>query len=193
MRLLEEKILSEGRVLPGNILKVDGFLNQQIDIDLLDAMGREFAALFQGTRVTKILTVEASGIALACITARHLGNVPVIFGKKHKTLNRDESVYSTPIFSFTHHTSYDVTVAKRLLLPGDRVLIIDDFLADGKAVRGMMDLIAQAGARLTGVGIAIEKGFQGGGDKLRAEGVPVHSLAIIDEMNGEEIRFRPQP
>lgn len=192
MRLLEEKILSEGQVLPGNILKVDGFLNQQIDIDLLNAVGREFSALFQGTRVTKILTVEASGIALACITALHFGNVPVVFGKKHKTLNRDASVYSTPIFSFTHHTSYDVTVAKRLLSPDDHVLIVDDFLADGQAVRGMMDLIAQAGAALAGVGIAIEKGFQGGGDKLRAEGVKLHSLAIIDQMNGENIRFRPQ-
>lgn len=190
MQLLEDKIMSEGKVLPGNILKVDGFMNQQLDIALFNAMGREFAARFAGEKIDKIVTVEASGIGLACIAAQYFGNVPVVFGKKHKTLNRDASVYTAPIFSFTHHTTYEVAIATRLLQKGERVLIIDDFLANGEAIRGLMNIIGQAGAVLVGAGIAIEKGFQGGGDKLRQEGVKVESLAIIDSMTDESLTFR---
>lgn len=190
MRLLKDKIISEGTVLPGNILKVDGFLNQQMDISLLNEMGKEFAKLFADSGVNKILTVEASGIALASITAQYFNNAPVVFGKKHKTLNRDASFYSTPIFSFTHNVKYDVTVAKKHLSSSDRILIIDDFLASGEAIRGLADLVKQAGATLVGTGIAIEKGFQGGGDELRAEGIRVESLATVEHMDESGIIFR---
>lgn len=190
MRLLKDKIINEGTVLPGNILKVDGFLNQQIDISLLNEMGKEFSKLFAGSGVNKILTVEASGIALASITAQYFNNAPVVFGKKHKTLNRDASFYSTPIFSFTHNVKYDVTVAKKHLSSSDRILIIDDFLASGEAIRGLADLVKQAGATLIGAGIAIEKGFQGGGDELRAEGIRVESLATVESMDESGIIFR---
>lgn len=190
MQLLKDKIIKEGRVLPGNVLKVDSFLNHQLDVALFAAMGRQFAALFSNAGITKILTVEASGIGLACMTAQFLGSVPVVFGKKHKTLNRDASVYSTPIFSFTHNTQYEVTIARRFLSKDDRVLIIDDFLANGEAVHGLMDILSQAGASLVGVGIAVEKGFQGGGDKLRAQGIRVESLAILDAMDENGIVFR---
>lgn len=190
MRLLKDKIINEGTVLPGNILKVDGFLNQQLDISLLNEMGKEFAKLFADSGVNKILTVEASGIALASITAQYFNNAPVVFGKKHKTLNRDASFYSTPIFSFTHNVKYDVTVAKKHLSSSDRILIIDDFLASGEAIRGLADLVKQAGATLIGAGIAIEKGFQGGGDELRAEGIRVESLATVERMDESGIVFR---
>lgn len=190
MQILKDKIIKEGRVLPGNVLKVDSFLNHQLDMALFCAMGRQLASLFSNAGVTKILTVEASGIGLACMVSQYLGFVPVVFGKKHKALNRDANVYSTPIFSFTHNTQYQVTIARRFLSGGDRVLIVDDFLANGEAVHGLMDIISQAGASLAGVGIAVEKGFQGGGDKLRARGVRVESLAIIDHMEETEIVFR---
>ena len=191
MQILKDKIIKEGRVLPGNVLKVDSFLNHQLDMALFCAMGRQLASLFSNAGVTKILTVEASGIGLACMVSQYLGFVPVVFGKKHKALNRDANVYSTPIFSFTHNTQYQVTVARRFLSGEDRVLIVADFLANGEAVHGLMDIISQAGASLAGVGIAVEKGFQGGGDKLRARGVRVESLAIIDHMEETEIVFRP--
>lgn len=191
MQILKDKIIKEGRVLPGNVLKVDSFLNHQLDMALFCAMGRQLASLFSNAGVTKILTVEASGIGLACMVSQYLGFVPVVFGKKHKALNRDANVYSTPIFSFTHNTQYQVTIARRFLSGEDRVLIVDDFLANGEAVHGLMDIISQAGASLAGVGIAVEKGFQGGGDKLRARGVRVESLAIIDHMEETEIVFRP--
>ena len=191
MQILKDKIIKEGRVLPGNVLKVDSFLNHQLDMALFCAMGRQLASLFSNAGVTKILTVEASGIGLACMVSQYLGCVPVVFGKKHKALNRDANVYSTPIFSFTHNTQYQVTIARRFLSGEDRVLIVDDFLANGEAVHGLMDIISQAGASLAGVGIAVEKGFQGGGDKLRARGVRVESLAIIDRMEETEIVFRP--
>lgn len=190
LQLLTDKIINEATVLPGNVLKVDGFLNQQIDIALINEMGKEFARAFSGKGVNKILTVEASGIGIACITAQYFNNAPVVFGKKHKTLNRDENLYSTPIFSFTHQVSYDVTVAKKHLSADDKVLIIDDFLANGEAVKGMIDLCKQAGAQVIGVGIAIEKGFQGGGDALRAQGIQVESMAIIDSMDNCKIKFR---
>lgn len=190
MKLLKDKILKEGKVLPGNILKVDGFLNQRLDIGLLSAIGKEIADRFAGEKITKILTVEVSGIALACLTAQHFEGVPVIFGKKHKTLNADTDVYVTKIFSFTHNTEYDVTLSKRFLEKGDKVLIVDDFLANGKAIVGLLDIIEQAGAELVGVGIAIEKGFQGGGDALRKDGVRLESMAIVDDMQDGTIKFR---
>ncbi len=190
LQLLMDKIIQEGKVLPGNILRVDGFLNQQIDIALANEMGKEFARVFAGKGINKVLTVEASGIGLACITAQYFDNAQVVFGKKHKTLNRDENLYSTPIFSYTHQERYDVTVAKKHLCAEDKVLIIDDFLATGEAINGLMDLCKQAGAQVVGVGIAIEKGFQGGGDTLRSHGIQVESMAIIDNMDDCKIKFR---
>ncbi len=190
MQILKDKILKEGKILPGNILKVDGFLNQQLDIALINKIGEEFASRFASCGVNKIFTVESSGIALAAITSQYFNNVPVVFGKKHKTLNRDADFYSTPIFSFTHNRTYEVTIAKKFLSENDKILIIDDFLANGEAVKGLMDLISQAGATLVGVGIAVEKGFQGGGDELRAQGIRVESLAIVDSMSDTSISFR---
>ena len=186
---MEEKIRAEGRVLPGGILKVGSFLNQQIDTDFLGAMGREIARLYDGCGVTKILTIEASGIAIAAAAAMALG-VPMLFAKKHKTSNVDGSVYSTVVHSFTHGTDYTVVVSRDYLLPTDTVLLVDDFLANGAALRGLIELVGQAGGRVAGAAIAIEKAFQGGGDALRAAGVRVESLAVIESMDGGEVRFR---
>ena len=190
LRLLEERIAREAIVLAPDVLRVDMFLNHLIDTRLLDAMGREFYRLFEAERgqVTKILTVEASGIAIACAAAARF-QVPVLFAKKgagNKTL--DKETYSAVIRSFTKDSLTNVSVAKRFLSADDRVLIIDDFLANGAAARGLREIIAQAGARLLGVGIAIEKGFQPGGAELRAQGVHLESLAIVDSM--EPLRFR---
>jgi xanthine phosphoribosyltransferase len=190
MKLLQEKILKEGRVLPGNILKVDGFLNQQLDITLIQELGKEFAKRFENMGVNKILTVESSGIGIACIAAQYMNNVPVVFGKKHKTLKRGDEFYATKIFSFTHNREYEVTIAKQFISSDDVILIIDDFLANGEAVHGLMDIIDQAGATLAGVGIAVEKGFQGGGDALREKGIKVESLAIVDSMTDTTVTFR---
>lgn len=190
MQLLKDKILKEGNILPGNILKVDGFLNQQLDITLIQEIGKEFARRFEGAGITKILTVESSGIGIACIAAQYINNVPVVFGKKHKTLKCGDDFYATKIFSFTHNREYEVTIAKKFVSSDDVILIIDDFLANGEAVRGLMDIISQAGATLVGVGIAVEKGFQGGGDQLRSEGIKVESLAIVDSMTDDTITFR---
>lgn len=189
MLLLEEKIRKEGQVLPGNILKVGSFLNHQIDVDLLDKMGEEIHRLYGQSGVTKILTIEASGIAIACMAARHFG-VPVVFAKKSQSRNIGGEVYSVKVESFTHKKVYDVVVAGEFLSAEDRVLIVDDFLANGKALLGLVDLVRQAGAQVLGAAIAIEKGFQGGGDLVRSLGVRVESLAIIEQMDGGEIRFR---
>ena len=189
MERMEQKILNEGKVLPGGILKVGSFLNQQIDTVFLGEIGREIAALFGGCGVTKILTIESSGIAIAAAAGMAMG-VPMVFAKKHKSSNVDGSVYSTVVHSYTHGTDYTVVVSSDYLLPGDKVLLVDDFLANGKALLGLMELARQAGAQLVGAACAIEKGFQGGGDRLRAQGVRVESLAIIDEMNDDGIRFR---
>ena len=191
MQMMEEKILSEGQVLPGGILKVGSFLNQQIDTAFLRAMGREIARLYAESGVTKILTIEASGIAIAAAAAMELG-VPMLFAKKHKTSNVDGSVYSTVVHSFTHGTDYTVVVSRDYLLAGDTVLLVDDFLANGAALRGLVELCRQAGATVAGAAIAIEKAFQGGGDALRAAGVRVESLAVIDRMDGDRITFRKQ-
>lgn len=183
MELLKQRILQDGEVYPGNVLKVSGFLNHQMDIPLLHAMGQEWARLFQGQGINKILTIEASGIGIACIAALSFGSCPVVFAKKSKSLNLGKDTYCTQVTSFTHKTVNTVMVDKRYLSPGDRVLIIDDFLANGKALEGLMDLVAQAGAELVGIGIAIEKGFQGAGDRFRAQGIRLESLAIVDGMD----------
>lgn len=189
MKQMEEKILREGVVLPGDILKVGSFLNQNIDTQLLAEMGQEIAHLYEGCGTTKILTIEASGIAIAAAAGIAMG-VPVLFAKKHKSSNVDGSVYSTIVHSFTHNEDYNVVVSKDYLSADDHVLLVDDFLANGKALRGLIDLCNQAGATLVGVAIAIEKCFTGAGDQLRAEGVRLESLAAIESMSEDAIVFR---
>ena len=189
MKQMQEKILREGQVLPGEILKVGSFLNQNIDTEFLGQMAEEIARLFAGKHVTKIVTIEASGIAIAAAAGMSMG-VPVLFAKKHRTSNVDGSVYSTVVHSFTHNEDYHVVVSRDYLGAGDRVLLVDDFLANGKALRGLMDLCDQAGAEVVGVAIAIEKCFTGAGDQLRAEGVRIESLAMIEAMSEDEIVFR---
>lgn len=191
MRLLEERIRKDGIVKPGNVLKVDSFLNHQMDVNLFNEMGKEFKRLFSDCPVNKILTIEASGIGIACIVAQHF-NVPVVFAKKTQSINLDGEVYISKIESFTHKRSYDVIVSKKYITQDDHILIIDDFLANGCAVQGLIELIQSAGAIVEGVGIAIEKGQQPGGALLRSQGIRVESLAIVDGMNDDtgEIRFR---
>lgn len=191
MKLLEERILSEGQVRPGNVLKVDCFLNHQLDVALLDEIGAEFSRIFKDEGINKILTIEASGIAIACMTARHFG-VPVVFAKKAKSKNIDGAVYTSTVHSFTYGRDYDITLSKKFLGPQDKVLILDDFLANGKAMRGLLDVCTQAGATVGGIGICIEKGFQGGGDELRAQGYNLASLAIVEHMNDDSLTFRKQ-
>lgn len=189
MKLLEEKILTCGTVLPGNILKVDSFLNHQLDVKLLNELGKEFFRLFSSYDITKILTVEASGIAIACAAANYF-DVPVVFAKKGNHKNVGNDVYTAEVFSFTKDITYTVAVSKKYLSPSDNVLIIDDFLANGQAVLGLKKITEDAGATLKGVGIAIEKGFQDGGKKLREAGIKVQSLAIVDSMSDNSITFR---
>ena len=182
MQLLEERILQDGQVRPGNVLKVDCFLNHQLDIALLDEIGKAFYEVYKNDGINKILTIEASGIAIACMTARHFG-VPVVFAKKTQSINLDGTMYSTRIQSFTHNRIYDVIVSTRFLGPDDHVLIIDDFLANGCALRGLLEICESAGATVEGIGIAIEKGFQPGGDELREAGYDLQSLAIVEAMD----------
>ncbi len=189
MRALEERILREGKVLPGNILKVGSFLNHQIDTDFVMEMGREIGRLFAGDGVTKILTIEASGIAIALAAAAAM-HVPVVFAKKHATSNLSGDTYRTVVHSYTHGTDYTVVVGRDYLTPADRVLLVDDFLANGKALEGLIDIVSQSGASLAGAACAIEKGFQQGGDALRARGIRVESLAIIDRMTDDAVYFR---
>lgn len=193
MKLLEERIKKDGVVKEGQVLKVDSFINHQMDIELFNEMGKEFKRLFAEKEINKILTIEASGIGIACIVAQHF-NVPVVFAKKAKSINLDGDMYTTKIESFTHKKVYDVIVSKKFLSSEDKVLIIDDFLANGCAVAGLVDLVRSAGATVEGVGIAVEKGFQKGGQILRDKGLQVESLAIIESMNHEtgEIVFRQQ-
>ena len=191
MRALEEKILKEGTVLPGNILKVGSFLNHQIDVDFIMEMGKEIARLFDGEGITKILTIETSGIAIA-VGAGAAMHIPVVFAKKHKTSNVSGDVYKTVVHSYTHGTDYTVVVEKDFLKLDDKVLIVDDFLANGKALSGLFDIVYQSGAEAAGAACAIEKGFQHGGDELRADGIRVESLAIIDSMDSLGIKFREQ-
>ena len=191
MNFLEERIAKDGIVKEGNILKVDSFLNHQMDVDLFDQMGKEFKRLFADAPINKILTIEASGIGIACVVAQSF-HVPVVFAKKAQSLNIDGDVFSSKVESFTHKRVYDVIVSKKFLSPEDHVLIIDDFLANGCAVMGLIDLINASGATLEGVGIAVEKGFQEGGAMIREKGIRLESLAIVDAMNPAtgEITFR---
>ena len=191
MKALEEKILRDGQVRPGNILKVDSFLNHQMDIEFINEIGKEFHRLFGDRPINKILTIEASGIGIACIAAQYFG-VPVVFAKKAQSVNLDGSLYTTQVESFTHKRTYDVILSKKFLTAEDHVLVIDDFLANGCAVNGLLDIIESAGATLEGVGIVIEKGFQDGGKELRARGVDVTSLAIIKSMTDDSIEFAEQ-
>ena len=191
MNFLEERILRDGIVREGNVLKVDSFLNHQMDVALLDEIGREFFRRFQGLGITKILTIEASGIALAYATARCF-DLPFVFAKKSKSVNIDSDVYVSEVESFTHKCTNRVIVSKKFLSKGERILIIDDFLANGCALEGLISIVEAAGAEVAGIGIAIEKGFQGGGDKIRARGYRLESLAIVEAMDAKEkaVTFR---
>ena len=192
MKILEERILKDGAVRPGNVLKVDCFLNHQMDISLFQEMGKEWKRLFADCNINKILTIEASGIGIASIVSTYFDNVPVVFAKKSESLNVDGEVYRTKVESFTKKRVYDVFVSKKYLGPDDHILIIDDFLANGAALNGLIDLVASAGATVEGIGIAIEKGFQPGGDLIRSKGIHLESLAIVDKLDAEtgEIAFR---
>lgn len=191
MQLLKDRIRKDGVVKAGNVLKVDRFLNHQMDTDLFNEIGLEFKRRFADAEINKILTIEASGIGIACIVAQQF-HVPVVFAKKNKTKNIAGEVYTSKVESFTHGRVYDIIVSKEFLGKGDKVLIIDDFLANGKALEGLVDLVQASGAELVGAGIVIEKGFQVGGDAIRAKGIRLESLAIVESMNEEtgEIVFR---
>jgi len=193
MNFLEERILKDGIVKEGNVLKVDSFINHQMDIKLIDEMGAEFKRRFADKDINKILTIEASGIGIACIAAMHFG-VPVVFAKKSKSINIDGDVYMAEVESFTHKTVNKVIVSKKFLSPDDKVLIIDDFLANGKALEGLISIVKEAGASVEGIGIAVEKGFQPGGQIIRDMGYQLESLAIVDSMDAAAgtIQFREQ-
>ena len=193
MNFLEERIAKDGIVKEGNILKVDSFLNHQMDIDLFNQMGEEFKRRFDGKPINKILTIEASGIGIACIVANHF-HVPVVFAKKSQSLNIDGDVYAAEVESFTHKRKNQVIVSKKFLSPEDHVLIIDDFLANGCALQGLLSIVGQAGGTVEGLGIAVEKGFQQGGRIIRNLGYQLESLAIVESMDAEHgtIQFREQ-
>ncbi len=193
MNFLEERIVQDGIVKEGNVLKVDSFLNHQLDIELFDQMAEEFKRRFAGKPVNKILTIEASGIGIACVAAQHF-NVPVVFAKKSKSINLEGEMYVADVESFTHKNTNQVIVSKKFLGPEDHVLIIDDFLANGCALQGLISICNEAGATIEGIGIAIEKGFQPGGQIIRNLGYQLESLAIVDSMDAEtgEITFREQ-
>lgn len=194
MNFLEERIIKDGIVKEGNILKVDSFLNHQMDIGLFNEMGAEFARRFDGLPINKILTIEASGIGIACIVAEHFGNVPVVFAKKSHSVNLDGEMYMADVASFTHKNTNHVIVSKKFLHPEDHVLLIDDFLANGCALQGLISICDEAGATVEGIGIAVEKGFQPGGEKIRSIGYRLESLAIVESMDAKtgNIIFREQ-
>ncbi len=190
MKFMEDRIRRDGQVRAGNILKVDNFLNHQLDVDLLNEVGKAFYERFKDRGITRILTVEASGIAIACLTAMYF-KVPVVFAKKSKSRNLDGDLYKSVVHSFTYDIDNTITLSKKYLDSSDKVLLIDDFLANGKAMRGLTDICRQAGAQIEGIGIAIEKGFQCGGKELRGMGYEVFSLAIVESMEPDkEIIFR---
>ena len=189
MNFLEERITRDGIVKEGNVLKVDSFLNHQMDIELFDQMGEEWARRFKDKKINKILTIEASGIGIACIVAKHF-HVPVVFAKKSKSINLEGEMYIAEVESFTHKCKNQVIVSKKFLSPEDHVLIIDDFLANGCALQGLISIVSQAGGTVEGIGIAIEKGFQQGGQQIRDMGVRLESLAIIDSMTDDSLTFR---
>ena len=192
MNCLEERIARDGVVKEGNVLKVDSFLNHQMDVGLFDEMGKEFAKRFAGKNINKILTIEASGIGIAAVVARHFGNAPVVFAKKAKSINLDGEMYTAEVESFTHKNVNTVIVSKKFLSEDDHVLIIDDFLANGCALQGLIQIVTAAGATVEGIGIAIEKGFQSGGKTIRNLGYQLESLAIIESMDAAsgKITFR---
>lgn len=191
MKALEEKILKEGTVVSGNILKVGSFLNQQIDPEFMTEIGKEIYRLYKDSGVTKIFTIEASGIAIALAAACQF-MVPAVFAKKSKSSNIAHEMLSVPVKSFTRNTVYEVSVSSEYICKGDRLLLVDDFLASGNALDGLIEIASKAGAEVVGVAAAIEKGFQGGGDRLRSEGVRVESLAIVDKMSDDTVVFREQ-
>ena len=193
MNFLEERIMKDGIVKEGNVLKVDSFLNHQMDIRLFDKIGEEFKKRFEGTEINKILTIEASGIGIACVAARHF-DVPVVFAKKSKSINIEGDVYVAEVESFTHKCKNQVIVSKKFINPEDKILIIDDFLANGCALQGLISIVKSAGASVEGIGIAVEKGFQTGGQVIRNLGYHLESLAIVDGMDAAtgEIKFREQ-
>lgn len=182
MQLLKDRIRKDGKVKEGNVLKVDSFLNHQMDIKLFEEIGKEFKRRFAGEEINKILTIEASGIGIACVVAQSF-DVPMVFAKKTKTKNIAGDVYTSKVESYTHGRVYDIIVSKEFLGKGDRVLLIDDFLANGKALEGLADLVKMSGAELVGAGVVIEKGFQVGGDVIRSKGIHLESLAIVDSMD----------
>ena len=193
VNFLEERIVKDGIVKEGNVLKVDSFLNHQMDIRLFDQIGEEFKKRFEGTEINKILTIEASGIGIACVVARHF-DVPVVFAKKSKSINIEGDVYVAEVESFTHKCKNQVIVSKKFINPEDKILIIDDFLANGCALQGLISIVKSAGASVEGIGIAVEKGFQTGGQVIRNLGYHLESLAIVDSMDAAtgEIKFREQ-
>lgn len=184
MQLLKDRIRKDGKIKAGNVLKVDSFLNHQMDIELFEEIGKEFKRRFADAGVNKILTIEASGIGIACVVAQYF-HVPVVFAKKNKTKNIAGDVYTSQVESFTHGRVYDIIVSKEFLGEGDKVLLIDDFLANGKALEGLAALVKDSGAELVGAGIVIEKGFQVGGENLRQQGIRLESLAIVERMDEE--------
>ncbi len=189
MQLLKDRIMKEGRILPGNIVKVDGFLNHRVDTVLMGEIADEFARHFDTKNITMVLTAEASGIALATVCAQKYG-VPMVFAKKAKSDNIEGGLYQSEIFSYTYKKKFTLIVAQEWMGPNDKVLIIDDFMAKGYAMRGLIDVVQKSGAQLMGIGVAVEKGFQDGGDSLRREGYNIHSLAIIDSVEDGKIVFR---
>ena len=189
MKLLEERIIKDGTIIGNDILKVDNFLNHQLDIKLFNEMGKEFKRLFQSEEITKILTIEASGIAIASIAAQYF-DVPVVFAKKYAGRNMDNDNYEAEVFSFTKNTMYKIRVSKKYINKEDKVLIIDDFLANGRALLGLSSIVKQAGAKVSGAGIAIEKAFQNGRAEVEKEGIIVHSLAIIEKMEAGQVYFK---
>ena len=190
MQLVKERILRDGKVKEGNVLKVDSFLNHRMDISLMQEIGKEFRRRFPQPEINKILTIEASGIGIAAIAAQYFNNADVVFAKKTKSKNLDGELYTVQVFSFTRGVPFEVEVSKKYLDQDDCVLIIDDFLANGQALKGLMEIVRQSGARLAGCGIVIEKGFQDGGKLLREQGVNLQSLAIVDSIDNGAITFR---
>ena len=191
MQLLKDRIRKDGKIKEGNVLKVDSFLNHQMDVKLFQEIGKEFKRRFEGEEITKILTIEASGIGIACVAAE-VFNVPFVFAKKTQTKNIAGDVYTTKVESFTHGRVYDIIVSREFLGKGDKVLLIDDFLANGKALEGLAELVKKSGAELVGAGVVIEKGFQVGGDIIRSKGIHLESLAIVESMDEKtgEVVFR---
>ena len=189
MELLKQRILEEGRAAEGGVLKVDSFLNHQMDISLLNAIGKEFSHRFAEEEITKLLTIEASGIGIAAITAQHFGNVPVVFAKKTKSRNLDGELYMAQVHSFTRGSTYEIQVSQKYLKPQDRVLIVDDFLAKGQALEGLLKIVGESGAKLIGCGIVIEKGFQDGGKRLREKGIRIESLAVVSDIAEDKVIF----